>query len=396
MTDRPGGSAPRDRDAADRRDRVRILAAVIASISIVGVTFGLTSPLLSVLLERQGYSYTMISLNTAMGAAGSIAIAPLLPALARRFGTARLVLASIAMILLSLALLPVFPNIWVWFALRFVYGMGGGALFVLSEAWINQIITDAQRGRVLGLYITILSLGIAVGPVLLNAVGTVGPAPFVLGVAVVAAGAIPLVLARRSAPAVTTRPSTFVFRYIRMAPSGTLAGLVLGMIESTALYLLPLYALRRGLEGDDAVLPVTVFVAGAVAIPLFFGWLADRIDRHTVLAAAATVAGLSVATYLFVSAGSVWFWIATFIWGGSATAVYAVGLTLLGQRFSGANLVAASALLVAMYSLGSLTGPIVTGAAMDAWGVGAFPFFAAAVALAYAALVIVRRAGRSA
>ena len=396
MTDRPGGSAPRDRDAADRRDRVRILAAVIASISIVGVTFGLTSPLLSVLLERQGYSYTMISLNTAMGAAGSIAIAPLLPALARRFGTARLVLASIAMILLSLALLPVFPNIWVWFALRFVYGMGGGALFVLSEAWINQIITDAQRGRVLGLYITILSLGIAVGPVLLNAVGTVGPAPFVLGVAVVAAGAIPLVLARRSAPAVTTRPSTFVFRYIRMAPSGTLAGLVLGMIESTALYLLPLYALRRGLEGDDAVLPVTVFVAGAVAIPLFFGWLADRIDRHTVLAAAATVAGLSVATYLFVSAGSVWFWIATFIWGGSATAVYAVGLTLLGQRFSGANLVAASALLVAMYSLGSLTGPIVTGAAMDAWGVGAFPIFAAAVALAYAALVIVRRAGRSA
>lgn len=396
MTDRPGGSAPRDRDAADRRDRVRILAAVIASISIVGVTFGLTSPLLSVLLERQGYSYTMISLNTAMAAAGSIAIAPLLPALARRFGTARLVLTSIAMILVSLALLPMFPNIWAWFALRFVYGMGGGALFVLSEAWINQIVSDAQRGRVLGLYITILSLGIAVGPVLLNVVGTVGPAPFVLGVAVVAAGAIPLVLARRSAPPVTTRPSSFVFRYIRTAPSGTLAGLMLGMIESTALYLLPLYALRRGLEGDDAVLPVAAFVAGAVAIPLFFGWLADRIDRHTVLAVAAAAAGLSVATYLFVSAGSVWFWIATFIWGGTATAVYAVGLTLLGQRFSGANLVAASALLVAMYSLGSLTGPIVTGAAMDAWGVGAFPIFAASVALAYAALVVVRRAGRSA
>ena len=396
MTDRPGGSAPRDRDAADRRDRVRILAAVIASISIVGVTFGLTSPLLSVLLERQGYSYTMISLNTAMGAAGSIAIAPLLPALARRFGTARLVLVSIAMILLSLALLPVFPNIWAWFALRFVYGMGGGALFVLSEAWINQIVTDAQRGRVLGLYITILSLGIAVGPILLKLVGTVGPAPFVLGVVVVAAGAIPVVLARHSAPPVTTRPSSFVFRYIRLAPSGTLAGLVLGMIESTALYLLPLYALRRGLEGDDAVLPVAVFVAGAVAIPLFFGWLADRIDRHTVLAAAAAAAGLSVATYLFVSTGSAWFWIATFIWGGTATAVYGVGLTLLGQRFTGANLVAASALLVAMYSLGSLIGPIVTGAAMDAWGVGAFPVLAAAVALVYAALVVVRRAGRSA
>ncbi len=369
---------------------------MIASISIVGMTFGITSPLLSVLLERQGYSYTMISLNTAMAAAGTIAFAPLLPALVRRFGTANILLTSIAMILLSLALLPVFPNIWVWFALRFVYGMGGGALFILSETWINQIVTDAQRGRVLGLYVTILSLGIAVGPILLTLVGTVGSAPFIFGVTVVALGAIPVVLARRSAPPVTARSSSFVLRYIRIAPSGTLAGLVLGMIESTALYLLPLYALRRGLEGDTAILPVTAFAAGAIVIPLFFGWLADRIDRHMVLAAAAAAAGLSVATYLLVSVGSAWFWIATFIWGGSATAIYSVGLTLLGQRFTGADLVVASALLVSMYSVGSLTGPILTGAAMDAWSVNAFPIFAATVGIAYGALVMIRRLGRHA
>ena len=37
-----------------------------------------------------------------------------------------------------------------------------------------------------------------------------------------------------------------------------------------------------------------------------------------------------------------------------------------------------------------------TGAAMDAWSVDAFPIFAATVALIYAALVIFRRLGRRA
>jgi len=391
MTDRLRGSSPVGEGAAYGRDQILSLAAVIASISIVGMTFGITSPLLSLILERQGVSYTLISVNSAMAAAGSIAFAPLLPSLVRRFGTANVLLASIAMILVSLAILPMFPNFWAWFAIRFLYGMGGGALFILSEAWINQIVPDAQRGRLLGLYVTVMSIGLAVGPLILIVVGTEGLAPFLVGIVVVALGSIPVILARGSAPPIATRSSISLLRYIRIAPSGTLAGLTLGFIETLALYLLPLYALRRGLEGDLAVLPVTVFVTGATVIPLFFGWLADRWDRRTVLAIAATIAGLSVSAYLFVATGSIGFWIATFIWGGTATAIYSVGLTLLGQRFKGADLVAASAVIVTMYSIGTLVGPIVTGAAMDAWDVSALPIVAAAVSLIYAAIVVARR-----
>ena len=391
MTNSSRGSEPAGDGAAYGRDQIRSLVAVIASISIVGMTFGITSPLLSLILERQGVSYTLISVNTAMAAAGSIAFAPLLPRLVRRFDTVNVLLASIAMILVSLALLPLFPNLWAWFGIRFLYGMGGGALFILSEAWINQIVPDAQRGRVLGLYVTIMSIGIAVGPVILMVVGTVGLAPFLVGMTAVALGSIPVILARHSAPPIATRSSFSLMHYVRIAPSGTLAGLTLGFIETLALYLLPLYALQRGLEGDLAVLPVTVFVAGAIVIPLCFGWLADRWDRRTVLAIAATIAGFSVSTYLFVAAGSIEFWIATFIWGGTATAIYSIGLTLLGQRFRGADLVAASAVIVSMYSVGTLVGPIVTGAAMDAWDVSALPIVATVVSLTYAVIVIARR-----
>ena len=391
MTDRGGGAAATGEAAAQRRDRLKSLVAVIASISVVGMTFGITSPLLSLILERQGASFTMISLNTAMAAAGSIAFAPFLPGLARRFGTANVLIASIALILVSISLLPVFPNIWAWFAIRFLYGMGGGALFILSETWINQIVPDAQRGRVLGLYVTVMSIGIAVGPIILTFVGTEGPAPFLVGIGAVALGSIPVIVARRSAPAIGAGRSASLLYYVRIAPTGTLAGLTLGIIETLALYLLPLYVLRRGLAADLVVLPVTVFVAGAIIIPLLFGWLADRIDRRTVLVISATIAGLSVGTYLIVEVGSTWFWIATFVWGGTATAVYSVGLTLLGQRFTGSDLVGASAVIVSLYSFGTLCGPIVTGAAMDAWDVGVFPVIAAIVCLTYAGVALFRR-----
>ncbi|MDA0260812.1 MAG: MFS transporter, partial [Proteobacteria bacterium] len=387
MTDDPGGSELDRAGATDGNNQTRSLVAVIASISIVGMTFGITSPLLSLILERQGVSYTLISLNTAMAAAGSIAFAPLLPGLVRRFGTANVLLASIAMILVALVLLPLFPNFYAWFAIRFLYGMGGGALFILSETWINQIVPDEQRGRILGLYVTVMSVGIAVGPIILMVVGTEGLAPFLVGMSVVALGSIPVILARRSAPRIGARSTISLLRYVRIAPSGTLAGLTLGFIETSALFLLPLYALRRGLEGDLAVLPVTIFVAGAIVIPLFFGWLADRLDRRTVLAITAALASVSVTIYLVVAAGSIWFWIATFVWGGTATAIYSVGLTLLGQRFRGPDLVAASAVIVSMYSIGTLVGPIVTGAAMDAWDVDALPIVAAVTSFVYAIVV---------
>jgi MFS family permease len=56
-----------------------------------------------------------------------------------------------------------------------------------------------------------------------------------------------------------------------------------------------------------------------------------------------------------------------FIWGGIVVGFYTIGLTILGERYSGAALVSVNAAFASLYGVGALIGPSVTGATMDRW-----------------------------
>ena len=84
----------------------------------MGIAIGLGMPLLSVILEKRGYSASLIGLNTAVAGLASIAGAPLATPLAVRFGT---VWTMVAMILLgAFAFIGFYfaTAFWMWFPLR--------------------------------------------------------------------------------------------------------------------------------------------------------------------------------------------------------------------------------------------------------------------------------------
>ncbi|MGO4840323.1 MFS transporter, partial [Rhizobiaceae sp. 2RAB30] len=66
------------------------MAGIIATVTVFAVAQGLTYPLLSFILERQGTTSGLIGLSAAMTPLGFIASAPFIPALARRVGGGRL------------------------------------------------------------------------------------------------------------------------------------------------------------------------------------------------------------------------------------------------------------------------------------------------------------------
>jgi len=80
------------------------LAGVIATVSIFAVAQGLSYPLLSFILERQGASAGMIGLSAAMTPLGLIAGSPLIPPLVRKFGAGPLALTCAVIAALSFGL----------------------------------------------------------------------------------------------------------------------------------------------------------------------------------------------------------------------------------------------------------------------------------------------------
>ncbi|HSD35629.1 MAG TPA: MFS transporter, partial [Alphaproteobacteria bacterium] len=83
-------------------------------------------------------------------------------------------------------------------------------------------------------------------------------------------------------------------------------------------------------------------------------------------------------------------WTLLFVWGGTIFAFYTVGLSLLGQAVPAAQFTAANASFIVFYELGSISGPVIGGAAMDALGPNGMlglVAFAAAAFLVIAAFV---------
>lgn len=373
--------------------RMTSIAAAILSISVVGIGLGLGLPLLSLVLEARGISNTVIGLNAAVAGIVSILASTVIAPLARRVGSARLLVAAILAVAVSFPMFYLSHSIAVWFALRVVFHGGIVVAFVLSEFWIIALAPPERRGLVMGIYASVLSLGLVVGPVLLGVVGSETALPFVIGtVFFFAAAALPIV-AYRSVPVVEKAPKLPLTGFVLAVPLATFGVLVFGAVESGSLAMLPLFGLRLGYdETTAAFLPATVNV-GAVLLLIPLGILADRYDRRRLLLICGTVGLVGALAIIPASASPLALSIVLLIWGGIVAGLYTIGLTHLASRFQGDDLVAANAAFVLMYSLGMLVGPALIGAALDVTAYG-FPIILSVMTGIYVLLVMVRLARR--
>lgn len=371
-------------------DRRKSLIAIIACISVCGIGYGLTLPLIGLSMERMGASGGLIGLNTAMMAIATIGFTPLVPRILRAVGVMRLMLACIAATILLILAFKAIPNIWLWFPLRFLLGCALAGLFVVTEFWINEISGDRSRGRIMGLYAAVLSGGFALGPITLQFTGTLGWAPFVTGVLIIAVASLPLALVRGVAPDLGGRQHKSVLGFIAIAPAAICAAFVFGAVEMGVFNMLPVYGVRNGLDERTAALMLAAISAGNVLLQYPIGWIADRVDRQLVLALCALVGLIGAATLPVVVGIPVLRYPSLFVWGGVIVGLYTVGLVLLGQRFSGPDLAAANAAFVMLYGVGALVGPPLVGTAMDIWEPHGFAAVFAFFCAAYLVLALYR------
>ncbi|MBK5952202.1 MFS transporter [Rhodobium orientis] len=372
------------------------MAAAIASISIVGVAISLSMPLLALVMEARGFSGTAIGINSAMAGVASIAWVPFVTPLARRIGTARLILILIAASMVSFLGFFVISSYWAWFGLRFVFHGATTAIFVLSEFWISSAAPRERRGFVLGVYATFLSIGVAAGPILLSLTGASGAPPFLIGTIILAVSAIPVIMARDTSPRIEKRPEHSFARFLIAVPVATIAVLAFGAVETGMLSILPIYGLRIGLDAATATLLVTAAALGNVVLQVPLGWMSDRMDKRVLLLVCGLVGVIGALLMPVFAHRMTELFVTLFIWGGVTAGLYTIGLAHLAARYRDADLASANAAFVMMYSIGMLVGPAAMGAGMDIDPHG-FPivcalFFAGYVVIA--AFRIARWAGR--
>lgn len=346
----------------------RLTTAVFFAVILLTFGYGVSFPLLAILLEQNGVGAARIGLNAAMPALGWLLVTPFLPKLHSWFSTKQLLLTFLGIALLGLACLASFEHFNLWLLGRFAFGGGLGMLFRVLEYWLNATSPTETRGRTIGLYAFCFLLGIAAGSLMQPQFGTSGglafgavALPLLLGGAVLAALPLARQTALRSATTVSLR------LVASLAPLAIAAVFCYGLYEDVPAYLLSVYTLRIGLGADIAAYTITAFALGNLlgAVPL--GVLSDKVGRLPVLTGCAAV-GLACALGMpGVTSSPTAYLMVIALWGACAGALYAVGLAMVGDHFTGRALISANAVFGTVYAAAALIGPLINGTAMQLW-----------------------------
>jgi MFS family permease len=368
--------------------RIQAIGAAITCVATVGIGLSLSVPLLAFAMQARGASATLIGINTAMAGLATIMVAPLVPRAAMHIGVRPLLLVSLALGAATFIGFWLATPLWVWFPLRFLFGASLAVLFVLSEFWINDVAPDHARGLVMGIYSTALALGFAAGPTILAAIDRGGPTPYIVGAALFVLAALPLAFAGELAPAIHEPPKSHLLVYLRVAPSAMVASFVFGAVETGGMSFLPIYGLRMGYSDVASMLLVSILALGNVLVQIPLGFVSDRMDRRRLLIMLASVGAVGAAVMPLIAHHTALLFPVVAVWGGLVAGLYTVGLAHLGGQFRGADLAAANAAYILMYSVGILAGPPILGLGLDVWNPNGLPLTIALLFVLYLFVVV--------
>jgi MFS family permease len=282
-------------------------------------------------------------------------------------------------------------DVYAWFPLRFLLGVVVNPLYVLSEVWMIALAPPARRGRIMGIYTTVISAGFAAGPVCLLFVGTEGWPPFLVGIAAFVVCGLCLSAVLHRLPDMNGEGGNHVsvFGFIPLAWLLLFAVIVAAGFEQGVLALLPVYGTIHGISETSMSALLAVMIAGNIALQVPLGLLAERGSARLVRIGCVTIAVVGcILLPVVIETPLVWPFI--FLWGAVSYGIYTMSIIELGERFSGQMLIAGNAAFAMMWGVGGIAVPPLAGTAMDVFGAPGLPLVLGAVCLLLAVLSIAR------
>ena len=335
---------------------------------IIGIKLGTLIPLLSLILESRGYSNTEIGLNVVAQPLAVILFVRITPIIIHKIGLARsIVIAQIFTILLYFTF-PIFESLTAWFIIRFLIGFAGALAWNAFDTWMLSMANDSNRGKIVTIYNTVFVIGFAIGPMVISLTGIEGWLPFVVIAALSFLAIIPLITIKIDDPKLPEKKSLPVFAAIIAAPTIFGAAILCGLDDVMFVSFFPIFMIKSNFSQDLALQYVTITLVGGVICQPIVGVLLDKVNKRLLMNIAVLITFICPIIFAIFINNFYIMAISCFMWGGAASGIFAISLTMLGERYSASQVAGATAILVMVFEVGSLTGPLIGGRVMDIVG----------------------------
>ncbi|MBX3577013.1 MAG: MFS transporter [Rhizobiaceae bacterium] len=351
------------------------IAGVIAAVSVFAVAQGLSYPLFTLLMQKQGYSAGYIGFSAAMTPLGLIVSAGFVPTGVRLFGARGLAAGCALLAAVCFVLVGVLQNDFAWFPVRFLIGLVVNPLYILGEVWMLALAPAARRGRIMGIFNAVTGAGYAMGPLSLALVGTEGWPPLMIGICGFVGCAALLAYTADGIGGLeggSDGPTSGVLGFWVIAPALLLAVGVSAAAQQSIYSLLPVFGTEYGRPEAVVAALVTAMSVGNIVLQIPLGFAAERFGARPMIIACA-LANMTCAILLPALIHGPLVWPLLVIMGGVGYGVYTMALVELGNRFSGQMLVAGNAAFALMWGVGGIVGPPGSGLVMEAVGAPGLP-----------------------
>ena len=351
---------------------------------------GLAGVVSGVRAELEGFDTTVTGVIMASYFVGFLVGSQLTPRIMARVGHIRVFAAFSAVVVVAI----LGQGIWVspvpWILLRLAFGFSMVGLVVVAESWLNETVTNDNRGRVMAIYMVASMGGVAGGQFLL---GTGDPGTeilFILSAALIATAIIPISLSTSSAPEFTLPPKTNPREIWDAAPVGVVGALFTGLANSALLGMAAVYASQVGMSVERTAVFAAAAAVGAVFLQWPIGIASDYVGRRPMILIVSSAAVAVAVVGLAVPVDSFGIIAVMFVFGGLSYTMYSLSLSHVIDVLPTGRAVTASSTNVFLAGVGAIVGPLLASILMSTIGPSGF-WWTLALAFAVIALFAVYR-----
>lgn len=341
---------------------------LVSIVSISGFSQGMLLPLIAVIFENSGVSSSLNGLNATALYIGILLVSPFMEQPLRKFGYKPVIVLGGLLVVISLALFPLWKNFWFWFILRLLIGIGDHSLHFATQTWITSFSPVKKRGRNLSLYGLFFGIGFATGPLMTPLVNINEALPFLLSSLLCLVGWIFLFILNNEFPEQEeVKLNSFVTTLKRFSQAwkygwiAFLPPLSYGVLESSLNGSFPVYALRIGFDVQSVSILLASFAIGTIVFQLPLGILSDKYGRRNVLISILLLGSICFTTASFLEQSFFWLAVCLFVAGMFVGSTFSLGISYMADLMPKSLFSTGNLMCGIFFSFGSLIGPIFGG-----------------------------------
>ena len=335
-----------------------------------GIALGYFFTLIVIIQKLDGYSESVIGIISASFSFGLIIAGFFVSKILAKIGLYRMLLLSVAVqvacvISIFIYFIPINLTLC-----SFIMGVMGGMNWMTMDTWANIVSNDQNRGKAIGLYNSSISIGFAIGPLIVAIFGTQGLFPILLSLLLITIRipALYIIKAHINNVKIPKQDIKINFSFIKIAPFIFVAIFIGGINDSSFSALFPAFMINEFFSDRSIGLYFSIGLFGGVISQPFVGALTDKVDKRKflfILLICHFIWPLLLFNFIQIPLIII---LSVIIWGFASISLYTVALAYLGERVSLKEISIATSLFIIIFEGGAFFGPVIVGLSMNIYG----------------------------